>query len=166
MAVLERPALLGREPELAAIDGLLDGIHDRGGSILIRGDAGIGKSALLDEAQARAVARGVAALRTAGAPSETKMLFQVQITVRAPHSVDKEEIRALSAAEVKLAKRLQREGKWLHIWRIAGKWANTSIFEVNDADELHDILSSLPLFPYMEIEVTALSRHPASIEVD
>jgi len=92
------------------------------------------------------------------------MLFQVQITVRPPHSVDKEEIRALSAAEVKLVKQLQREGKWLHIWRVAGKWANTSIFEVNNADELHDILSSLPLFPYMEIEVTALSRHPASLE--
>ena len=94
------------------------------------------------------------------------MLFQVQIVIRAPHDVDNEEIRALSAAEVKLAKRLQREGKWLHIWRIAGKWANTSIFKVNDADELHDILSSLPLFPYMEIDVTALSRHPASIELE
>jgi muconolactone D-isomerase len=92
------------------------------------------------------------------------MLFQVQITVRVPHYVDREQIRALSAAETELARDLQRKGKWLHIWRIAGKWANTSIFNVDDADELHDILSSLPLFPYMEIEVTALSRHPASIE--
>jgi muconolactone D-isomerase len=94
------------------------------------------------------------------------MLFQVQITVRVPHDADWEEIRALSATEIELAKALQREGKWLHIWRVAGKWANTSIFKVNDADELHDILSSLPLYRYMEIEVIALSRHPASIAAD
>lgn len=92
------------------------------------------------------------------------MLFQVQITVRVPHDADMAKINALSADEVELAKALQRAGKWLHIWRIAGKWANISIFKVDGTDELHEILSSLPLFPYMEIEVTALCRHPASIE--
>ncbi len=92
------------------------------------------------------------------------MLFQVQVTVRVPHEADMAKIKALSADEIELAKALQRAGKWLHIWRIAGKWANISIFDVDDTDELHQILSSLPLFPYMEIEVTALCRHPASIE--
>ena len=93
------------------------------------------------------------------------MLFQVQITVKVPPGVGREEIHELSAIEIELAKKLQHEGRWLHIWRIAGKWASISIFKVDDADQLHDILSSLPLFPYMEIEVVALSRHPASIEV-
>jgi muconolactone D-isomerase len=92
------------------------------------------------------------------------MLFLVQVTVRVPHDADKDAIKALSATEVELAKGLQREGKWRHIWRIAGKWANISIFDVNDAEELHQILSSLPLFPYMDLEITALCRHPASIE--
>jgi muconolactone D-isomerase len=92
------------------------------------------------------------------------MLFQVQITVRIPHDADLAKIKALSAEEIELAKVLQRKGKWLHIWRIAGKWANISVFNVDSTDELHAILSSLPLFPYMEIEVTALCRHPASIE--
>jgi muconolactone D-isomerase len=91
------------------------------------------------------------------------MLFQVQITVLVPHGSDKKEIQALSATEIEYARELQRAGKWLHIWRIAGKWANISIFDVADADELHQILSSLPLFPYMNIEVIALCRHPASI---
>jgi muconolactone D-isomerase len=92
------------------------------------------------------------------------MLFQVQITVQIPHDADMIKIRALSADEIERAKALQRAGKWLHIWRIVGKWANVSIFNVDDTDELHEILSSLPLFPYMNIEVTALCRHPASIE--
>ena len=92
------------------------------------------------------------------------MLFQVQIVVHIPHGADMATIKALSMEEIEIAKTLQRAGKWLHIWRIAGKWANISIFSVGDTDELHEILSSLPLFPYMEIEVTALCRHPASVE--
>ena len=92
------------------------------------------------------------------------MLFHVEIVVQIPHDVDSEKIKALSAAEVERAKTLQRDGKWLHIWRIVGQWANISIFNVNDGAELHEILTSLPLYPYMEIKVTALCAHPASIE--
>jgi muconolactone D-isomerase len=92
------------------------------------------------------------------------LLFHVEIVVKIPHDVDSEKIKALSAAEVERAKTLQREGKWLHIWRIVGKWANISVFNVKDGTELHEILTSLPLYPYMEIKVTALCAHPASIE--
>ncbi len=44
------------------------------------------------------------------------------------------------------AQDLQRQGKWLHLWRIAGRYANVSIFEVESVDELQQLLSSLPLF--------------------
>jgi AAA ATPase domain/Bacterial regulatory proteins, luxR family len=41
--------LLGRESECEAIDGLLDAAKaSRSGSLVLRGEAGIGKSALLD----------------------------------------------------------------------------------------------------------------------
>jgi DNA-binding CsgD family transcriptional regulator len=68
-------ALIGREQELSTIDARLEAIGDRGGSMLIRGEAGLGKSALLDEAEARAAGRGIAVLRTAGVPSETQLAF-------------------------------------------------------------------------------------------
>ena len=59
---------------------------------------------------------------------------------------------------------LQRAGKWLHLWRVAGKWANVSIFKVDSpAEYLHQILESLPLYPYMDVEVIALCRHPGSL---
>ena len=47
---LDRPAgLVGRERERAAIDRLLDGARaGASGSLVIRGDAGIGKSTLAD----------------------------------------------------------------------------------------------------------------------
>jgi muconolactone D-isomerase len=92
------------------------------------------------------------------------LLFHVEITVQIPHDVDSGKIKALSAVEVERAKTLQRDGKWLHIWRVVGKWANISVFNVKDGAELHEILTSLPLYPYMTIEVIALCTHPASIE--
>ena len=92
------------------------------------------------------------------------MLCHVEIVIRIPNDADSEKIKALSAAEIERAKALQREGKWLHVWRIVGKWANISVFSVKDGAELHEILTSLPLYPYMKIKVTALCPHPASIE--
>lgn len=91
------------------------------------------------------------------------MLFHVMITVRIPHGDDPEKIKRLGRLEHKRAAELQHEGKWLHLWRVAGKWANVSVFKVNDPAELHAILESLPLYPYMETEVVALCRHPGSI---
>src|SRR3546814_17964995 len=58
---------------------------------------------------------------------------------------------------------LQRSGKWRHIWRVVGEYANYSIFDVDSNEELHEILTGLPLFPYMRIAVTPLCRHPSSV---
>ena len=62
------------------------------------------------------------------------------------------------------AQQLQRDGKWPHLWRVAGRYANISVFDVTDHDELHSVLSSLPLFPFMKIDVTPLARHPSAID--
>ena len=92
------------------------------------------------------------------------MLYCVQMDVRVPHDVDPERFERLRAEERARAQELQREGKWRHLWRIAGRYANISVFDVADHDELHAILSSLPLFPFMDIAVTPLARHPSAIE--
>ncbi|MDP0977653.1 muconolactone Delta-isomerase family protein, partial [Klebsiella pneumoniae] len=59
---------------------------------------------------------------------------------------------------------LQRQGKWVHLWRIVGQFSNISIFDVDSPDELHEILWNLPLFPYMTIEVMPLTQHGSSIK--
>jgi muconolactone D-isomerase len=92
------------------------------------------------------------------------MLFHVSINVRIPHDADPDKIKQLGAQEHERAKELQLQGKWLHLWRVAGKYANVSVFDVESADELHEILSSLPLYPFMEIDVNALCHHPGSLE--
>ena len=63
-----------------------------------------------------------------------------------------------------MSQELQRSGKWRHLWRIAGRYSNISVLDVENHDELHAILSSLPLFPFMEITVTPLARHPSAID--
>lgn len=92
------------------------------------------------------------------------MLFHVKMDVRLPHDLPPETATALKSAERDLAQALQRSGKWRHLWRVAGRYQNISVFDVQGPDELNDILFSLPLFPFMEIEVTPLSRHPSTIE--
>jgi muconolactone D-isomerase len=91
------------------------------------------------------------------------MLFHVFITVRVPYDADTEQVKRLAELEHERAKTLQEQGKWLHLWRVAGKFANVSIFDVESPAELHEILNSLPLYPFMEVEVTALCQHPGSI---
>jgi muconolactone D-isomerase len=93
------------------------------------------------------------------------MLFHVRIDVRIPHDVDPEKLKELSAKEHERAKELQLQRKWVHLWRLAGKYANISIFDVDSPDELHEILNSLPLYPFMEVEIAALCHHPGSLEL-
>ena len=91
------------------------------------------------------------------------MLFKVEMTVNIPASLPKVQVDEIKAKEKAYSQRLQREGKWLHIWRVVGQYANVSLFEVKDNQELHEILTGLPLFPYMDITVQALCEHPSSI---
>lgn len=94
------------------------------------------------------------------------MLFHVKMTVNLPLDMNPEHSASLKADEKALAQRLQQEGKWRHLWRIAGQYANYSVFDVDSVQDLHDLLMQLPLFPYMAIEVKALCRHPSSIHED
>ena len=66
--------LLGREPECAAIGRLLeDARAGTGGALVVRGEAGIGKSALLDFARQRAVPMAV--LSATGVEAESDLAF-------------------------------------------------------------------------------------------
>jgi muconolactone D-isomerase len=94
------------------------------------------------------------------------MLFHVQMDVRLPHDMSDDKASSLKKEERERALQLQREGKWRHLWRIAGRYANVSVFDVSGPEELHDILSSLPLFPFMEMTVAPLCRHPSSVHTD
>ena len=67
--------LLGREVELARIYELIDAIGARGGALVVRGEAGIGKSALLAAARERARQQGATVVSTTGTLSEAPLAF-------------------------------------------------------------------------------------------
>jgi muconolactone D-isomerase len=86
--------------------------------------------------------------------------FLVSIDVRTPGDLDLDRLAALQAAESARARELVGQGLLKRIWRIPGRRSNISLYEAPDATALHAALSSLPLFPYMDIEVQALATHP------
>ncbi|MGY1986539.1 ATP-binding protein [Blastococcus sp. SYSU DS0669] len=67
--------LVGRDAEIEALDRLLRGLPYRGAAVLVRGEAGIGKSALLRHVCEAAAHSGLRVLATTGVESETTLPF-------------------------------------------------------------------------------------------
>jgi|TARA_R110001606_G_scaffold90707_1_gene202713 muconolactone D-isomerase len=92
------------------------------------------------------------------------MLFKVEMTVNIPKDLPVAEADAIKLKEKKYSQELQEAGIWVHLWRVVGQYSNVSIFDVKDNAHLHEILTGLPLYPFMTMEVTALCQHPSSIK--
>lgn len=67
--------LIGRDQESGVIDSLVGHVAESGGSLLIRGEPGIGKSALLERARRCAAAIGAQTLTAVGVESEAEFAF-------------------------------------------------------------------------------------------
>src|SRR3954470_21738279 len=67
--------IFGYERKLAVLDELVDRLPGRGAALLVRGEAGIGKSTLLAAASRRAEAAGIQVLHTTGVQSEAQLPF-------------------------------------------------------------------------------------------
>src|SRR4051794_23159469 len=65
--------ILGRQAELAVLRGSLDEAGRSGQALLIRGEPGVGKSALLQAAARMATDDGWRVLRTDGTPAEQRL---------------------------------------------------------------------------------------------
>jgi muconolactone D-isomerase len=92
------------------------------------------------------------------------MLFMAEMEIRLPPDMPPEQSADLRTREAAYAQAAQRDGRWPHLWRVAGRSANVSVLDVGSVDELHELLSGLPLFPYMDIRITPLARHPVALD--
>lgn len=68
-------ALFGRDRESGIVEGLVGGVKEHGGALLVTGEAGIGKSSLLATARREAGDQGMLVLSTTGVQSETHLPF-------------------------------------------------------------------------------------------
>jgi muconolactone D-isomerase len=86
--------------------------------------------------------------------------FLVSIEFDLPDDLGEEGRATLVAAEAKRGRELADAGTIVRIWRIPGRRANVGIWSARDADAVHAAIASLPMFPYLDVEVTALATHP------
>jgi len=90
------------------------------------------------------------------------MLFMVRIKVELPGEMDPAKVKALGEAETARGIELIQAGRLRKVWRIVGERANFSIWQADTLEQFHADLSSLPLHPWMSVEVTPIIEHPAT----
>ena len=72
-------------------------------------------------------------------------------------AADREQLRA---AERERAMELRAEGVLRKLWRTPGSTGTVALYECRDATHLHEALSSLPMFPWLEVSIEPLADHP------
>ncbi|MBA3361043.1 MAG: muconolactone Delta-isomerase family protein [Acidimicrobiia bacterium] len=76
------------------------------------------------------------------------MEFLAHIEQDIPPDMDKQRLGAIKRAEHDRGRQLVSDGKLRRIWRIPGRRAPYSLYQVDSPEELHEVLSSLPLSPW------------------
>ena len=92
--------------------------------------------------------------------------YLVRIEITLPPDMNEEERRSLLEAEQAVGRQLVERGVIAAIWRLPGRRANVGIWHASDATELHGLISSLPLLPWMKVEVTELAMHDLMSKMD
>ncbi len=88
------------------------------------------------------------------------MLFLARMDVHFPESLTPEQIADFQVREKEYSGNLQSQGKMKGIWRVVGEYANYSIYDVADNEELQKIMAGFPMFKYMDVKLTPLATHP------
>lgn len=88
------------------------------------------------------------------------MEFLVNIRINWPADMARDELERISVEERAKARALQASGHMVRMWRVPGRRENWGLWRAADATELHAKISSLPVFPYMDVTVHPLAWHP------
>lgn len=91
----------------------------------------------------------------------TGVEFLVHIRIQLPPDMPAATEEELRRAELARGVELRQAGTLVRVWRVPGRRENWSLYSIADATALHDVLSSLPLWPWMDIDVHPLAKHPA-----
>lgn len=88
------------------------------------------------------------------------MEFLVHTTNNLSPDTPEERRLELQRAERARAAELREAGILKKLWRVPGTRSSIGWYEAKDPTELHEALSSLAFFPWMEIVVEPLATHP------
>lgn len=96
------------------------------------------------------------------------MEFLVNIEITWPPDADAAVREEIFARELARGRELAEAGIMKRLWRVPGRWANWGLWEAADPAALHEALTSLPLWPWMDVTVHALAAHvndPADMDL-
>ena len=88
------------------------------------------------------------------------MEFLVRTENRLPPDTPDETRERLRAAERARALELRDAGVLKRLWRVPGRNTTIGLYEAEDPAALHDAVSSLPMWRWMDVTVEALATHP------
>ena len=91
------------------------------------------------------------------------MEYLVDFVITVPDDTPPSELEERTAGEGTRVAELAREGHALRVWKPLpedGRWRALGLYQAADDHELQTILESLPLYPWMEISISALAEHP------
>jgi muconolactone delta-isomerase len=88
------------------------------------------------------------------------MEFLVRQSSAAANSLPAEQRETLRAAERVRAAELTEAGTLIKLWRVLGSSDSIALYEVPDADTLHEVLMSLPMFRWLRFTVEPLVTNP------
>ena len=91
------------------------------------------------------------------------MEFLVRIEVQLPDTISEQRRKELLEKEAQRGSELIEQGSLVRIWRVPGRRANVSLYQAVDATELHSIITTLPLWPWMDAHVEPLAVHPLEL---
>lgn len=87
------------------------------------------------------------------------MEYLVKIEQNISPDMDPDRLAEVKAAEHARGRELAEAGTLRRIWRNPGRRGVWALYAVDGPDDLHAALSSLPLYPWMDIEVFPLGSH-------
>lgn len=90
------------------------------------------------------------------------MEFLAEVVITVPEGTTEADVRRATDAERARARELVDAGHLVRIWRprLPG-WRNVGLWRATDEPELRSLMASLPLFPWMSLEIQPLDPHPS-----
>jgi muconolactone D-isomerase len=88
------------------------------------------------------------------------MEFLVRTENLLPNDTPDEVRNQLRNDERERAQELRDTGILKRLWRVPGRNATVGLYAAEDPAALHDALTSLPMWNWMDVTVEALATHP------
>jgi muconolactone D-isomerase len=91
------------------------------------------------------------------------MEYLVTMTTQVPNGTPDQAVDDIKAREAAHSSELAAQGHLLRLWRPPlkpGEWRTLGLFSADDADQLEQVLASMPLRIWRTDEVMPLGPHP------